>query len=121
MLFRAHLDESWEMIQNGKVPNLSALQLHNGTVYRWNRPCYGISDTGLPHLRIENPVMPSGPTVIDEMANMAFWLGAMIGLKKQYGDIRSRIDRKSTRLNSSHVARYGIDTTFNWLEDQKIN
>src|SRR5690625_6637098 len=65
--------------------------------------------------------MPSGPTVIDEMANMAFWLGAMIGLKKQYGDIRSRIDFVDVRDNFSKAARYGIDTTFNWFDDQKIN
>jgi len=121
LIGRDHLEDSWEMIQNGKVPKLSALQLHNGTVYRWNRPCYGISDTGLPHLRIENRVMPSGPTVIDEMANMACWLGAMIGLKKQYGDIRSRIDFVDVRDNFSKAARYGIDTTFNWFDDQKIN
>src|SRR5690625_5700359 len=93
------------MIQNGKLPKLSALQLHNGTVYRWNRPCYGISDTGLPHLRIENRVMPSGPTVIVEMANMAFWLGAVIVLIKQYGDIGSRIDVVDVRDIFSKAAR----------------
>lgn len=121
LIGRDHIEDSWEMIKEGKVPKLSALQLHNGTVYRWNRPCYGISDTGLPHLRIENRVMPSGPTVIDEISNMAFWLGAMIGLKKQYGDIRSRIDFVDIRDNFSKAARYGVDTTFNWFDDQKIN
>lgn len=115
------IQDSWAMVQEGKVPKLSALQLHNGTVYRWNRPCYGISDNGMPHLRIENRVMPSGPSVIDEMANTAFWLGAMIGIKKNYGDIRSRIEFVDVRDNFSKAARYGIDSTFNWFDDQKKN
>ncbi|MGB4849429.1 MAG: glutamate-cysteine ligase family protein, partial [Saprospiraceae bacterium] len=63
-----------EMILAGKTPKLGSLQVHNSTVYRWNRPCYGISENGKPHLRIENRVLPSGPTVQDEMANAALWL-----------------------------------------------
>ena len=27
---------------NNKIPKMKALSLHNSTVYRWNRPCYGI-------------------------------------------------------------------------------
>ncbi|MFZ1714601.1 MAG: glutamate-cysteine ligase family protein, partial [Saprospiraceae bacterium] len=73
-------EDSQHMISEGKVPKLSALQVHNSTVYRWNRPCYGISANGKPHLRIENRVFPSGPTAIDEIANSAFWLGCMVGL-----------------------------------------
>src|SRR5699024_5922371 len=65
--------------------------------------------------------MPSGPTVIDEMANTAFWLGAMVGIKENYGDIRSRIEFVDVRDNFSKAARYGIDSTFNWFDDQKKN
>ena len=61
-----------DVVRQGGVPKLKALRLHNGTVYRWNRPCYGISN-GVPHLRIENRVLPSGPTVVDEVANAAFF------------------------------------------------
>ncbi|HEX9885862.1 MAG TPA: hypothetical protein VGA70_05215, partial [Longimicrobiales bacterium] len=63
--------DSVEALARGEIPGLMALQLHNSTVYRWNRPCYGISD-GKPHLRIECRVLPSGPTVRDEVANAAF-------------------------------------------------
>lgn len=115
------IEDSIEKIKSGEVPKLSALQLHNGTVYRWNRPCYGISETGMPHLRIENRVLPSGPTVVDEMANMAFWLGAMVGLKEEYGDIRSRIEFVDVRDNFAKAARHGIDTTFNWFDNLKIS
>ena len=63
-------------LADGRMPTLPALRLHTGTVWRWNRGCYGITD-GVPHLRIENRVLPSGPTVVDEVANAALWLGLM--------------------------------------------
>lgn len=115
------IEDSIEKVKSGEVPKLSALQVHNGTVYRWNRPCYGISDTGKPHLRIENRVLPSGPTVADEMANTAFWLGAMVGMEDQYGDIRDKIEFVDVRDNFAKAARYGIDNTFNWFGDKKIS
>ena len=61
---------------------MPALRLHNGTVYRWNRACYGIH-AGVPHLRIENRVLPSGPTVLDEVANAAFFFGVMANLAEE--------------------------------------
>jgi hypothetical protein len=60
----------------GEMPKLTALRLHNGTVYRWNRACYG-DDDGKAHLRIENRVLPAGPTPRDEIANAAFFFGLM--------------------------------------------
>ena len=62
-------ENSLETISRELAPKLKALQVHNGTVYRWNRPCYGISPNGKPHIRIENRVLGAGPTVIDEIAN----------------------------------------------------
>ena len=59
---------------------MQALSLHNSTVYRWNRPCYGIYK-GKPSLRIESRMFPSGPTILDQVANSAFWLGLMIFYK----------------------------------------
>jgi len=61
-----------EVLRSGGVPRLSELRLHNGTVYRWNRPVYDIMD-GRPHLRVENRVLPSGPTVADMLANAALY------------------------------------------------
>lgn len=114
-------EDSIEMIKNGKVPKLRALQVHNSTVYRWNRPCYGISDNGKPHLRIENRVVPAGPTVLDEVANAAFWIGAMTGMATEYPDIRENISWEDVRDNFAKAARYGIDTTFTWTKDKKIS
>ncbi len=113
-------ENSLAMIEEGKVPKLRALQVHNSTVYRWNRPCYGISENGKPHLRIENRVLASGPTVVDEVANACFWLGAMIGMSNEVDDIRELISFADARDNFGKAAKIGIDSTFNWFDDQKI-
>lgn len=114
-------EDSLELIQRGIVPKLRALLVHNSTVYRWNRPCYGISDNGKPHLRIENRVLPSGPTVVDETANAAFWLGAMMGMANLYPDIRQHLLWEDVRDNFSKAAQFGIDSQFNWFKDKKIS
>ncbi len=113
-------EDSMDKIEKGEVPKLKSLQLHNSTIYRWNRPCYGISDTGKPHLRIENRVLPSGPSVLDEMANTAFWLGAMRGMDERYPDIRDFMSFADVRDNFGKSARFGIDTKFTWTNDQKV-
>lgn len=121
VLISSDVDEdSIDMIQKGEAPKLRALQVHNSTVYRWNRPCYGISDNGKPHLRIENRVLPAGPTMLDEMANAAFWLGAMVGMSDEIDDIREHIEWEDVSDNFSKAAKFGIDSKFTWFKDQKI-
>jgi CBS domain-containing protein/gamma-glutamylcysteine synthetase len=121
VLLAGDIDEdSLEQVRAGKTPKLRALQIHNSTVYRWNRPCYGISPNGKPHLRIENRVMPSGPSVADEMANAAFWLGCMVGMEATLDDITKHMDFAEARDNFIKAAKFGLDTTFSWLDDQKI-
>ena len=71
-------------LKRGAIPTLQALQLYNSTVYRWNRPCYGITN-GRPHLRIECRVLPSGPTIVDEVANAALWIGSVLGPPRSTG------------------------------------
>ena len=114
-------EESLDLIKQNVTPNLRALQVHNSTVYRWNRPCYGISPNGKPHLRIENRVIPSGPTVLDEMANAALWLGAMKGMDKRLDDIRTKLSFADARDNFIKAAKYGIDSKFTWFDDKKIS
>lgn len=113
-------EDSLAMIKKGEVPKLRSLQVHNSTVYRWNRPCYGISDNGKPHLRIENRVIASGPTVIDEVASACFWLGLMEGMALRTDDIRKHMTFTDARDNFAKAARFGIDSKFNWLDDKKI-
>ncbi len=114
-------EESLELIKNGKVPKLKALQVHNSTVYRWNRPCYGISANGKPHLRIENRVLPAGPTIQDQTANAAFWLGTMMAAGEQYSDITSQISYEDVRDNFMKASQFGIDSEFTWFKDKKVS
>ncbi len=113
-------EDALHVISEGRVPKLRSLQVHNSTVYRWNRPCYGISENGKPHLRIENRVLPSGPTVLDEVANAAFWLGCMIHMNEDVGDIRNKMSFEDVSDNFSKAAKFGIDSKFTWMFDQKI-
>ena len=105
--------DSVEMINNNETPKLRALQLHNGTVYPWNRVCYGVMN-GKPSLRIENRYMPSGPTTIDEIANMMFWVGVMMGKPRKYNKIHEQWDFKDVKTNFFNAARYGMATQFYW-------
>lgn len=114
-------EDSVEKVKANEVPELYGLRMHNSTVYRWNRPCYGISDNGKPHLRIENRILPSGPSTIDEIANAALWLGAMKGMDSAYEDIRDHMSYEDVRDNFFKAARTGIDSKFNWQGDSKIN
>jgi len=114
-------ENSLDLIKEGKVPKLRSLQVHNSTVYRWNRPCYGISGNGKPHLRIENRVLPSGPTIVDEVANAAFWLGAMKGMASECQDITKRLMWEDVGDNFIKSARFGIDSKFNWFDEKKVN
>lgn len=114
-------EDALGLIKEGKVPKLRALQVHNSTVYRWNRPCYGISDNGKPHLRIENRVLPSGPSTLDEIANACFWLGCMVGMADEIEDIRDHVSFADVSDNFGKAAKFGIDSKFTWFNDEKVN
>ncbi|MFN8547441.1 MAG: CBS domain-containing protein [Candidatus Eisenbacteria bacterium] len=105
-------------LAQGIPPELKVLRLHNGTVYRWNRACYGITD-GKPHLRIENRVLPAGPTVLDEIANAAFWYGMIISLSHDYQDISKLIPFDYAKANFVNAARHGLNAHFTWLEGRE--
>ena len=108
-----------EKVERGAVPDLNALRLHNGTIYRWNRACYG-HDGVKPHLRIEMRVLPSGPTPLDEMANAAFWYGLMLGMGRHYEDITRHISFDDAKGNFFAAARNGIASSLTWLDGNQI-
>ena len=107
-------------LADGRVPELKALQIHNGTVYKWNRPCYGITD-GKPHLRIENRILPAGPTVADEIANMAFWLGLMTGIPENYRNIAGLMAFDDAKTNFLLAARNGLQSQFKWIKGVSVS
>jgi CBS domain-containing protein/gamma-glutamyl:cysteine ligase YbdK (ATP-grasp superfamily) len=108
-------EDPFQVLARGGTPLLSALQMHNGTVWRWNRACYGITD-GIAHLRIENRALPSGPTVQDEIANAAFFVGLMVALPQAYGEIANRLSFDDAKENFFAAARHGLDAQLRWLD-----
>lgn len=108
------------VLDRGGVPQLKALRLHNGTIYRWNRACYGISENGKPHLRIELRILPSGPSIVDEVANAAFWLGLMSELTATIEDLPSRMDFDHAQANFYAAARDGLSARFTWLDNEEV-
>jgi CBS domain-containing protein len=113
-------ENPFEVLARGETPKLSALRMHNGTVWRWNRACYGVSE-GIPHLRIENRALPSGPTTVDEIANAAFFTGLMVALPHAYGQIAKRMAFDDAKLNFFRAARHGLDAHFQWIDGQSYS
>jgi CBS domain-containing protein len=119
LISKENTSDSLEELKKGKAPKLEALNLHNGTIYRWNRACYGITN-GKPHVRIENRYIPSGPSIIDEMANFAFWVGIMVGRPAKYDDMPHVMDFRDAKSNFVKAARLGSDAILKW-DGKKIS
>lgn len=112
-------ENAFEVFSQGRIPSLRALQLFNSTVYRWNRPCYGVVN-GKPHLRIENRVLPAGPTAADEIANAAFWLGLIGGMALELEDITTAMSFDDAKTNFLAAAQHGLQAQFTWLGGETI-
>jgi CBS domain-containing protein len=106
-------------LKEGRIPKLKALSLFNGTVYPWNRPCYGITG-GKPHLRIESRFLPAGPTIVDEVANAAFWVGLMHGMPDDCADLPARMPFETAQGNFLGAARMGLGATIDWLDGESL-
>ena len=101
------------VLNGGHVPQLAEMSLHNGTVYRWNRPVYAVVD-GVPHLRVENRVLPAGPSVADIMANAAFYYGLVRTLAEAQRPIWSQLSFATAEENLHTAARHGMDAQLYW-------
>lgn len=119
VLTRRIEDDSLAALARGELPQLSALRLHNGTVWRWNRPCYGIHE-GRAHLRIEMRALPAGPSIVDQMANAAFFFGLMVALPEEYGPISQAMPFDAARENFLAAARQGLRAQFDWLGGKSL-
>ena len=120
VLLAGDVDEDpFAVLESGGVPRLKALQTHNGTVYRWNRPCYGVTE-GNPHLRIECRALPSGPTTLDEIANAAFWIGLVIGGAREFGDVSRTMDFADAKANFLAASRRGLEAGFHWITGETV-
>jgi hypothetical protein len=97
----------------GRTPQLAELRLHNGTVYRWNRPVYDVV-AGRPHLRVENRVLPAGPTVIDMLANAAFYYGMLRTLADDDRPVWTKMRFAAAQHNFLEAARHGMQASLFW-------
>jgi gamma-glutamyl:cysteine ligase YbdK (ATP-grasp superfamily) len=101
------------VLDSGRTPALAELRLHNGTIYRWNRPVYDVVD-GTPHLRVENRVLPAGPTVADTMANAAFYFGLVRTLAEHERPLWSQMSFSAAEENFHVAAKQGIEANVYW-------
>jgi hypothetical protein len=101
------------VLDRGETPQLAELELHNGTVYRWNRPVYAVAD-GKPHLRVENRVLPAGPTLADVLANAAFFYGLVHELAETEPPIWTHLPFEAAAANLIAGARRGLDAVVFW-------
>jgi hypothetical protein len=106
-------EDPMAVLESGGAPKLQELRLHNGTIYRWNRPIYDIS-RGRPHLRVENRVLPAGPTIVDTLANAAFYYGLVRVLVEDERPVWSSMSFDAARENFYEGARQGIDARLYW-------
>ena len=101
------------VLDRGSIPQLAEMSLHNGTIYRWNRPVYGVVD-GRPHLRVENRVLPAGPTIADVVANAAFYYGLVRSLAEAQRPIWTQMSFTTAAENLQEAARHGLDAQLYW-------
>ncbi len=106
-------EDPLETLERGDVPRLGELRLHNGTIYRWNRPIYDVV-RDQPHLRVENRVLPAGPTVVDILANAAFYYGLLRTLAEEDRPVWSQMSFLAAEENFHAGARDGIDARLYW-------
>jgi gamma-glutamyl:cysteine ligase YbdK (ATP-grasp superfamily) len=101
------------VLERGDTPQLPELRLHNGTIYRWNRPIYDVV-RGRPHLRVENRVLPAGPTVVDTLANAAFYYGLVRTLAEEERPLWSQMSFQAAEENFHAGARDGMEARLYW-------
>ncbi|RZS30373.1 gamma-glutamyl:cysteine ligase YbdK (ATP-grasp superfamily) [Herbihabitans rhizosphaerae] len=101
------------VLARGDTPELGELRLHNGTIYRWNRPIYDVVK-GRPHLRVENRVLPAGPTVVDVLANGALYFGLVRALADEDRPLWTQMSFSAAEENFHAGARAGLDARVYW-------
>jgi hypothetical protein len=100
---------------------LSHLRLHNGTIWRWNRPLIGLGEGGRPHIRIEHRVPAAGPSRDDIIANIAFYLGLVHFFIDREPALETQIDFESARNNFYRCARHGLKADIHWIGNEEVS
>ncbi len=106
---------------NETSSQLHHLRFHNGTIWRWNRPLIGFDADGNIHLRLEQRVLPAGPSIVDSIANAAFFYGAVYALACGEAVPEQRLAFNHVRDNFYCAARFGLGASFNWFDEHQVN
>jgi len=107
-------------LMEAPMKKLSHLRLHNGTIWRWNRPLIGFNDNGHPHLRIEHRVVPAGPSPIDTIANAAFFYGLVYMLANNEEAPENRLPFGTARTNFYAAAKNSLGAHVTWLDGNDV-
>jgi hypothetical protein len=118
---RQHYPVLLPVLLNEPVEKLAHLRLHNGTIWRWNRPLVGFDDAGRPHLRVEHRVMAAGPTVVDSVANAAFYYGLAFALAAGEQGSDARLPFPLAERNFYAAAREGLAAEVDWFGASRVN
>jgi len=102
------------MIFDKSADRFSHLRLHNGVIWRWNRPLVGFDSDGTPHIRIEHRIMPAGPTITDMIANAVFYYGLAQNLMEQLQEQGRFIEFSQAKQNFYQAAQHGLKAKLNW-------
>lgn len=108
-------------VMDNPLEDMAHVKLHNGTIWRWNRPLLGLEADGTPHLRIEQRVVPSGPTIHDSMANAAFYFGVVEMMANSDEPLEAEMPFRHARNNFYACAKDGLDTRIVWRNHEKIS
>ena len=105
--------------QNSDVEAFGHLRLHNGTIWRWNRPLIGFDEDGTPHIRVEHRTPAAGPSVIDTIANAAFYYGLANNICSEIVEKGLPLSFAQAKDNFYQAARYGLDSSIIWFDGTK--
>jgi len=97
------------------------LRLHNGAIWRWVRPLIGFDDAGQAHMRLEQRVLPSGPTVLDMVANAGLYFGLVHALARQPRAAELDLPFSHARANFYAAARHGLQADLTWLDGRRYS
>lgn len=113
-LFAENLAHYPPLLASACTPGgIDHLLLHNGSIWRWNRPVIGLGEP--PHLRLEHRALPSGPSVIDMLANCALFFGLVQALGEADPAPEERMPIGAARANFYRAARSGLAAELHWF------
>lgn len=103
------------MLWDDPPEKLRHLRLHNGTIWRWNRPLIGVEDGQAPHMRVEIRPVAAGPSIVDVIANIALTCGLVTHMRSQLAKVGCAMPFDAAKRNFYRAARLGLAAQLEWF------